>query len=231
MGNVEQTEDEITIDLLEIMIVIKRHLAIIIVAMIIVGTAGGLVTFYFITPQYKATATLIVNARTEQVSTLTNDQLVTSQKLADTYGIIIQSDTILDQVITNLYLDITYDDLKEIITVTSVDDTQIMEVAVIHPDVTIAMEIVREITEIAPDIIAEAVEAGSVKVISSVRGTDNPVSPNLVKNVIICAFLGVVGAIGLVILKELLNNTFKTEEEITKKLGLTVIGVLPKMEE
>lgn len=232
METTEQMDDEITIDLREIAIILRRNLWIIIVCMLLVAMIGGIITYFIITPQYEATATLIVNAKTDQTtSTVTNDQITSSQKLADTYGIIIKSDTVLEQVIENLNLEIPYDELQELITTTSVDDTQILEVAIIHPDVTTAVAIINEITNVAPEIIIEAVEAGSVKVISNARGSDKPVSPDLGKNIVICALIGLFLSMGIIVLRELLNNTFKTEDDVTKKLGLTVIGVIPKVED
>lgn len=232
METKEQIEEEITIDLKEIAMILRHNLWIIIVCMLVAAIIGGSVTYFLMTPQYKATATLIVNARTDQTSSaITNDQIVTAAKLADTYGIIMKSDTVLEQVIENLNLEITYVELQELITTTSVDDTQILEAAIIHPDVTVAVTILHEITNVAPEIIMEAVEAGSVKIISNARGSEEPVTPHLAKNIVISALLGVVLSVGIMVLRELLNNTFQTEEDIRKKLGLTVIGVIPKTEE
>ncbi len=231
METTEQMDDELTIDLRELGILLRRNLWIIIVCMLLAGIIGGSVTYFFVTPQYEATATLIVNARTDQTtSAITNDQIVTAAKLADTYGIIIKSDTVLEQVIENLNLEITYGELQELITTTSVEDTQILEVAITHPDVTVAVAILHEITNVAPEIILEAVEAGSVKLISNARGSKEPVSPHLAKNIVISALAGAFLSVAIMVLRELFNNTLQTEDDITKKLGLTVIGVIPKTE-
>ena len=47
-----------------------------------------------------------------------------------TYSIIIKSDTVLQQVIDNLGLNLTYAQLNKRVTVAAVDDTQVMKITV-----------------------------------------------------------------------------------------------------
>ncbi|MEG2673039.1 MAG: GNVR domain-containing protein, partial [Ruthenibacterium sp.] len=84
---------------------------------------------------------------------------------------------------------------------------------------------------ISPDVIMDTVEAGSVKVISESRAGENPVSPNLIMNIAVSFMLGLVVTTGIVLLKEMLNNTFKTDADITKNLHLPILGVIPKVED
>lgn len=42
--------------------------------------------------------------------------------------------------------------------------------------------------------------------------------------------LGLVISVGIVILRYLLNNKFMTDDDITNKLGLTVLGVIPQID-
>ena len=219
-----------TIDLKEIFYIIKNNLITIIAVTIVFALIGALITAFLLTPQYEATATMIVNTRQDQTATITNDQITSAKNLVSTYSIIVKSDTVLNKVIKNLKLSITYETMKEKVTVSAVDATQVMQIAVQDADPALAKSIVSEIIKVAPDIIKDMVEAGSVKVISEARVGENPVSPSLKKNVAIAGLLGFVLCVGIVLLKEMLNNTFKTDEDITKHLGLVVLGVIPEVE-
>lgn len=73
----------------------------------------------------------------------------------------------------------------------------------------------------------ESVEAGSVKLISQAAVTPDPVSPNVMKNTAIAALLGLVVSVGIVVLRELLDNKIKTEDDVRKYLDLPVVGVIP----
>ena len=82
----------------------------------------------------------------------------------------------------------------------------------------------------APDAILTAVEAGSVKVISAASVDPDPVSPNIPRNTAIAGVLGLVVCVGILFLRVLLDNKINTEDDVTKHLGLTVIGVIPNYE-
>ena len=57
-----------------------------------------------------------------------------------------------------------------------------------------------------------------------------PVSPSKAKNTVLAGMLGLVISVGIVILRYLLNNKFMTDDDITNKLGLTVLGVIPQID-
>ena len=102
-------EEYETIDLLEILRLLKKNLLVILAVTILLAVAGYLVSTFAMTPQYEASATLIVNSREDQAAAqapITNDQLTSATKLVDTYAVILTSDTVLDKTISNLNLNV-----------------------------------------------------------------------------------------------------------------------------
>ena len=79
--------------------------------------------------------------------------------------------------------------------------------------------------------ISEKMDQDPPTIIQRGYSDDDPVSPNKYKNTILGALLGMIVACGIVTLSFLLNDTVMTEEDITKKLGLNVLGVIPYEEE
>mgnify|MGYP001015804139 CR=1 FL=1 len=75
------------------------------------------------------------------------------------------------------------------------------------------------------------VEAGSVKVISNASLATEPVSPNIKKNTMLAAAVGFVLVIGIIVLQVLLDNKINTEEDVTKYLDMTVLGVIPQYDQ
>jgi len=228
--NTSQNHSEYSINLMELLALLKRHLLLILTA----GIAGGLITFcvcsFCVKPVYKASAKMIVNARQEQSGTVTNDQITSSQKLADTYAIIIRSQTVLVPVIEKLDLSMSFERLQKIVSVSSINDTQVMEIAVEHKDQALALQIVNEILNISPDIILDAVEAGSVKTIEKAYSANKPVSPNTNLNTVLAAFLCMFLTVVILLIRVLMDNTYKTDVELLNDLGLPVIGVIPDFE-
>lgn len=223
-------DQEYEIDLREIFFLLKRKALVIIASTLVCALVGLLITIFLITPQYEASAKLIVNSRQDQTANITNDMINSAKNLVDTYSIIIKSDTVLDQVIENLDLDITYVELSKRVNVSAINSTQVMQIAVQDPNPEVAREIVSEITKIAPEIIKETVEAGSVKVVSEARTSEGPVSPNRVKNTALAGMVGLIVSIAVIVLQDMLNNTFKSDEDIRKYLDMAVLGVIPHVE-
>lgn len=219
-----------TIDLREIFALLKNNIWLILTSTFLCAVLGFMVTWLLITPKYEASATMLVNTRQDQNANVTNDQINSAKQLVGTYSIIIKSDTVLDKVIANLNLDMDYQELYECVTVSDVESTQVMRVAVRHPSKETAKHIMEEIIKISPHIIKDTVEAGSVKVISAARVEDDPVSPSKTRNTLIMAVAGLVLSIGYVVLRNMLNNKIETDDDIRKYLDLPVLGVIPRVE-
>lgn len=216
-----------TISVQELFVLVKRYLALIFAA----GLIGGILTFcvckLLIAPVYEANAKMIVNSRQEQTGFLTNDQITSSQKLVNTYAIIIRSQPVLEPVIEKLQLPMSVEKLAKKITVTSVNDTQVMQIAVQSKDAKVAMQIVEEIVRICPPIIIEAVEAGSVKTIEPAHLLRDPVAPHTNLFTVLAAFLSMVIVIIIIILRFLLDNTYNSEMDLRNDLGVPILGVIP----
>ena len=227
-----QNDSYVEIDLLEVLSIIKANLVWIILAAILFGFGGFAITNYVMTPQYEASVNMIVNTRTDNNSTVSTDTINSAKNLVSTYAIIIKSNTVLNQVIDNLNIkDMNYETLEKKVSVSAINDTQVMRIAVQDPDPELARKIVKEIAKISPEEIVDAVEAGSCKVVSQVRVPAEPVSPSVVKNTAIATLIGIVLVVAIVVIKNLMANYIVDDDDIQKYLGLPVLGVIPEIEE
>lgn len=224
-------EENEVIDLEEILYAIRQHLLEVILATVVAAIIGFAASKFLMTPQYSSSAMMIVNTRQDVTSNVTSDQINSATKLVATYSIIIKSDTVLQQVIENLGLGITYSELNSRVSVQAVDDTQVMKITVQSDSPEWARQVCEQIITVAPDVIKEAVEAGSVKVISNASLATEPVSPNIKKNTMLAAAVGFVLVIGIIVLQVLLDNKINTEEDVTKYLDMTVLGVIPQYDQ
>ncbi len=220
------------IDLGTVLNVLKRNLILIIVITLLFGLGSYLYSKFVIVKQYSASATLIVNNKSNDKTTYNTTELNAAQDLAEVYAIIIKSDTVLQQVIDNLHLNMTYTQLNSCVSVSSVNKTQVFKVTMRYPNPEFAKKVMDEIVKVAPPIIADKVEAGSVKVISEPRidNNGNPVSPNLKRNALIGALIGLALVLAFVFLKEIINNKFKTEDDILNTLHVPLIGIIPSVD-
>lgn len=223
-------EEYDTIDLLEVLGIVRQHILVVILVTVLAAAAGFGVSRFLMVPQYEASALMIVNTRQDATANVTSDQINSATKLVATYSIIIKSDTVLQQVINNLGLSLTYQELHDRVTVSAVDDTQVMQITVRSDNPEWARQVCEQITQISPDVILESVEAGSVKLISQAATNPDPVSPNVMRNTAVAGLLGLVLTLGVIILREMLDNKIKSEDDVRKYLELPVIGVIPDYE-
>ena len=78
-----------------------------------------------------------------------------SEQLTSTYSQMMANDPVLTEVINQLGLNISVDDLKEMITVTAVRDTQLIEVTVETTDPKLSADIANSVATISSTQIEE----------------------------------------------------------------------------
>jgi len=219
---------EETIDLREYFGIIKKRFWIIALLAIVSAVVSGVISFFMLNPVYEAKSTLIVNTDKQiETQTVTGDQINVTQKLAITYGEIIKSRVVLDDVIKNLNLDTTYETLSGQITVSPVKDTQIISISVQDTNPKKARDIANQIPSVFTKEAKRITKANDVQVIDKAILPKNPIKPNKVMNVLIAFVLGTMIGLFIVFLLEYLDNKIKTTQDIEKHLGLSVIGVIP----
>jgi capsular polysaccharide biosynthesis protein len=222
--------DEIVIDLWQIVYVLWKYAVWILLVAVLCADVGFAAAAFVIHPTYSASADMIVNNKQNaatQTGDVTTSDLSASSTLVSTYSVILKSHTVLGQVIDQLGLPYTYDQLAGMISVSTVNNTQVMRITVRCGDSQTALEIVSKLVEIAPRVIVDKAEVGSVKTVDEPWTSGKIVSPSKKKYALAGFAAGFLAMCAIFILRELLNNTYKTEADITKDLGLPVLGVIP----
>ncbi len=218
--------DEIEIDLGKVLEAIRQFGALIMAATLICGLFGFLVSNYGMTKKYIASVDMIVNTSSD-ANLVSNDQVNSAKNLVSTYSFIITGSNVLTQVIKNLSLEMTYEELAKIISVDAVTDTQVFTVSAVTDDVQKSKKIIREIIKVAPPEIEKAVEAGSCKIVSDLDYKNTPVSPDVAKYTAVAAFAGFLLALAFALYRVLSRTFIVTEKDVTENLEVPVLGVIP----
>lgn len=215
------------INLSEIVSIIKRHLIKIVVVAAISAVTIFLYTKIFVPKQYVSSGKIIVNNRRTEGTSITNDEINSAKGLTAVYSIVIKSDPIINRVIDNLKLDMSTSKLQSLISVNSVDGTQVMNISAKTTNPDLSAQIVNEILKVAPEDIVEKVEAGSVNIISEAIVSHSSVGPNASRSALLVGIIVALGMIGIYILFEFLDKTLKSPEDIERELGYPVLGIIP----
>lgn len=219
---------EETIDLKEYFLIIKKKAWIIALITSMAMLASGIISFFVLSPVYQTKTTLIVNSdKAPGTDVITGDQISVSQKLAVTYGEIIKSKTVLDEVANQLKIKDGYEEIEKKLTVSPVADTQIVEVSVEDTNPKRAADIANAIPKVFTKEVKRITKANNVEVIDKAIIPKDPIKPNKVMNIMISAVLGFMVSLFVIFLLEYMDNKIKSPQDIEKYLGLPLLGVIP----
>ncbi len=208
----------------------KKSQILLIIAIFIV--IGFMYSYIFLTPKYQAsTSILLAKSNTSQSSdgtTITANDLTLNQKLVSTYSELLKTETVLNQVISNLGINKTVEDLQQNISVSAKDDTEIIEIKVVDVDAKEAQKIANETAQVFISKIAkEYYNMDNVYVVDEAKEEKAPYNINHVKDLAIFAIIGFVIAGIYVLILNMLDTTVKSKEDVEKKLNLTVLTTMP----
>lgn len=222
--------EEFEIDLQDLFFALMSKLWAIIAALLIGAIAAGLYTTLAITPMYKSSSSIYILNQTTDLSTLSMSDLQVGSALTNDYRVLVKSRAVLNKVISNLELDMTYEDLNNSVTTYNEDNTRVLTIMVHNPDPYMAKTIVDEVTQVSIKRIAEIMDTVEPNIVDEGTVDTVAISPNLKKNVLIGALIGFILAAGIIVVRFLMNDSIKTSEDVEKYLGLNTLGVIP-MEE
>lgn len=213
------------IDLMELFYALKKRILIIIAAFLAGAAVMGAYTQFFVTPMYSSTAKILVLSKETTLTSLADLQLGT--QLASDYSVLLTSRPVLQETIQNLDIEMGYGALRANISVVNPADTRILEVTVTDPDPEMAKTIVNELADVSSDYIGRQMEVIPPKVIEEGVTPSAPTSPNMMKNTVLGALAGLVIAAGIIIIRTMMNDTIRSEDDVEKYLGLPTLAAIP----
>ncbi len=202
----------------------KRFL--IILLFIIIGVGASIFYNYGAKIIYESETTLYVQPEVKS-SEVDYEGILTNQKMVKTYTEIIKSRKIINKVKEKLELNLTYEEISDMLKVTSVNDTEIITITVDNESPKLAMDIANEVANVFIEEIKETMEINNIKVIDkAIEGTE-PVSPRVLFNCMIGFAGGLFVGLAIAFLIESMDNKIKNHEDVKKYLKIKTLGVVP----
>lgn len=221
------------IDLKDLFVFFVKKIPFIMIITLVVFCVGMCYTLFLKTPLYESNTTLILvkkqSSSDGEQSAQTQSDIVLNQKLVSTYSEIIKSRRVLNQVIEKLDLDYTNVELSDNINVSSVSDTEIIKINVIDESNNKAQQIANTIASVFSKEVMDIYNLENVSIIDSAEVEEEPYNIQLVKEFIIYFMVGFVLACGIVFVIYYFDDSIKSSEEIESKLGIPVIGSIPRV--
>lgn len=222
----QRGNEETEIDLVEVFFELVANWFKIIISIVLLAAIAFVYSKFLVTPQYTSTSVLYVLTKSTSITSLADIQ--TGTNLTNDYMEVVGGRPVLDQVIENLDLDMTYTELGGQLSFNNPTNSRMLEITATNPDPQMAKVIADEVAEVAADYIAEKMDQDPPNIIQNGYISEGPVSPNVMKNTAMGAVGGAVLAIIVIVVGYLLNDTIMTPEDMEKKTGMQVLGSIPE---
>jgi capsular polysaccharide biosynthesis protein len=222
---------EEAIDLKQYLNIIHKKAWVIVLITVMAIMISAAVNIFLVLPVYESSTTMMVSRAID-----TNDaniryqDILISQRLVHTYGVIARSNRVLSKVVETLGLNMTVEEMRGKVSVTSMRDTEIIRISVLSTNGEFAANLANAVAQVFMQEVVSIMRIDNVQLIDEARIPAAPVKPRLTFNIAIAGVLGIMLGLALVFFIEFMDNTIKASGEIEKRLDLPVLGVIPRFD-
>lgn len=231
-GSVKVNKNEL--NLIEIINMMIRRWWLILTLAIVGAIIAYMYTDFFMVPMYKTDGSLYVNCETESVEldeSASAGKLNSNSRLAETYVEILKRRSFLTGVAADVGNKYTYEQIKGMISIEPVNETELLEITVRGTNPKDIQDILTSVLARAPQELVRVVKAGSVEIVDLPYEPTSPYSPNLTTNTLIGAVIGLVLSIAAILWMEIFDTKIKTAEQIKNVYEEPLLGEIPCLEE
>ncbi|WP_322923526.1 YveK family protein [Paenibacillus campi] len=219
--------------------IVKKRLWLIMLIVVVITAATAAYAFMTNAPKYTATAKLVVNSTPKSTDGATGNQLdlgtINSNiQLIKTYQEIIKTPAIMNKVVQDHpELGLNATQLINMVSVSSVNETQVMSLTVTDGSYERAAKTVNAIAKVFQSEVPQIMNLDNIIVLDQADPSAGgvPIGNSPILFVLIALVLSVVIGIAVAFLLEYMDDSIKTEDDIRDVLGLPVLGVIAKMNE
>ena len=223
--------EEQVIRLDELFEALKKRWLMIVSITLIATIIAAVFSFFIIKPKYEASTKVFIGKDESDNQGYSQNDVLMYQKLMKTYSEAIKTKDLVSRSLNGTSLELEPADVLNNLTVETVADTQILKIKYKSNYPEESMAVIEGISEEFIKTSKELVPNGNIQIIEEVELPEKPVSPNKKMNIAIAFLLGLMVGIGLALLLEFLDNTFKNKEQLEKELDIPVIGLIPTVKE
>ena len=213
-------------------IFIHKLWAIALVAVLAVVSSFTFITVTY-TPKYSSTAIMYIvreNMGDASSGELSSDFSL-ALKVVNDCDYLLKSDSVLEVVKSDLHLDGDCDDLAKNIKTNNPSNTRVLEVTVEADTPELAKSIADKLCEFGAQKINEAMGFDQVNLYQ--RGSYDPEPSNKTPllTYVFIGFIAVIATYLIFLIRFIVDDTIRTDEDVQRYLGLSVLGELPDADE
>lgn len=201
---------------------------------------SSIYNIFFINKEYEANVKIFIGKQKFKniTETYNNEEINLYQRLITTYSEVIKSKKLINESIKgskmnylqDKYENINYDLLMENLTVNPIANTQIIEIKYKSLNPQQSYDLLYSITENLISYSKELYPNVNITILEQVHVNLKPLMNKKLTIIGSGLILGLIVGIGGIIGVMYLNNTYKNQKSLEEEIGLTVIGVIPKID-
>ncbi len=200
---------------------------------LVTGGTVALILSLAQTPLYTSSTQLFVSTRTAGTTSdaFTGSQF--SQQRVESYARLIAGEEVAARVIDRLDLEVSPEALADQIVATAVADTVLIDIVVTDESPQLAARIADAVGSVFTDFVdeletpdANGVSLIEVTVTDAPEVSGDPSSPDIPRNVVLGALVGLLVGVGLAVLRAVLDRSVKDPDETARLAGAPVIGTV-----
>jgi capsular polysaccharide biosynthesis protein len=213
-------------------IVLKRLWVILLVVFVVVGAAVG--ASFWQQPTYEAYTEVWVDQQLGDQGKNLAGNVEGLQSLMPTLIHAIDSRPVAEDAIGRLGLEMTSGDLLNNLTIEQVEGTNFIGLTYEGTNLAEATQIVNTMADVSSDRISSTSRAAgsnltaNVYVKAIVPDNPTPVSPDPLRNGLLAAVFGLMLGIGLALLMEYLDHSWRSPEEVEQATGVPTFATIPE---
>ena len=166
----------------------------------------------------------------QNTDTVNINDITAAQKLVNTCQIIFKSGAIMDNLIANLNLPYTKDELDEMIVASSVNGTEVMELCVECGSPQEAEQIVNEWVDLSKQEFSRIIKSGSIEVVDFGEVNTTPSFPNVPLVTVAIFVLGIVISYIIVFLNDMFDIAIKQDDNLVQIYDVPVFAEINDFE-
>lgn len=209
---------------------IKRNNRLIIMLACAGILLAGAFTFFVIPKGYSATTQILVT-QAKETDNAQSSEVQANIQMVNTYSVILKSKQLLKEV-AKVYPQYTSNDIAKMMMVTSDSNSQVINLKVNNKDPHVAVDIANTVSSKFVDYTSDLIKSNNVSILSKAYMEDSakPSSPNHNMHLAIGLLAALFLSFIIIVLKEVFDNTIKTQDEIEQLLKLPILGTVNQIE-
>ena len=218
------------LDLKRIIDNFKQRIVLIVFVMFLSCVLVCSYSIFFEKPYYESTSTLVLTGVSSNNSTsdaITTNDLTINSKLVSTYQEIIKSKKVLNQVIDYYDLNMSASELAKKISVSAVNETEIISITVTDKNPQTATKIANKVSNVFSDEVTKIYNIENVSILDSAEIPESSANMSFVVKFVISLFVGVFAGCFIALVLAYFDTTVKTVDQIEEITKLPILGRVP----